>query len=247
MLPVVIWEAAHGMDGVIPVVLALILDEDDGLRGHELSIIEVRFGARVAGTAGSLYGAMEDLDGDQRLAVLDLAFPALRAIEPARREYLQDTMERIADLDGRQSPLETALLGVLRSRFRDLAGQQPAHSPPQSMAAAATALIAEMARVGHPDTGPAATAFRDGMRTAGPLVSGMSSDLESISPDTATVEHATELLDGLAPPAKKRIVAALATAAASDGEIAGGELALLRAVCSALHCPVPPLPGETAA
>lgn len=242
-LPVMVWEAAHRMDGAIPTVLALILDDEDSLRAHELSIIEVRFGTPVADEAARIFAALRGVSGDERLAVLDLAFPAIRSIDRARRDYVVETMERIAGLDGRRSPFERALLGVLQSRLRDVAGQPPRRPRPGSVAAAATVLIAQMARVGHDDPGAAAAAFRDGMRTAGPLVSGMSTDLTHAPADADADGQATELLDGLAPPAKKRIVSALAAAAASDGEVADPELALLRAVCSALHCPVPPMPG----
>ncbi len=242
-LPVMVWEAAHRVDGAIPTVLALILDDEDSPRAHELSIIEVRFGTPVADEAARIFAALRGVSGDERLAVLDLAFPAIRSIERARRDYLVKTMERIAELDGSRSPFETALIGVLQSRLRDLAGRQPRHAGPQSVAAAATSLIARMARVGHDDPGAAGAAFRDGMRAAGPLVSGSSTDLSSTSGQEDALGRAMEVLDRLAPPAKKRIVSALAAAAASDGEVADPELALLRAVCSALHCPVPPVPG----
>jgi hypothetical protein len=176
------------------------------------------------------------------LAVLDLAFPAIRGIDQARRDYVLETMQRIAELDGRHSPFESALLSVFRSRLRDLAGRREPRRRPYGVAAAATGLIARMARIGHDDPVVASVAFRDGMRAAGPLVSGMPLDLPSTAEAAETLGRATDTLDGLAPPAKKRIVSALAAAAASDNEIAGPELAMLRAICSALHCPVPPLP-----
>jgi len=240
-LPAAVWDAAHRIDGAIPVALALILDEDDRLRTHELNIIEVRFGVPVAESTRRLREALRDAGDDQRLAVLDLAFPAIRGLDRVRRDYLLETMERIAGLDGRHSAFESALLGVVRSRLRDLAGRRRDRPGPQRVAAAATHLIARMARIGHDDPAVAGAAFRDGMRSAGPLVSGMPLDLPSTTDDADTLGRATETLDGLAPPAKKRIVSALAAAASSDGEIVARELALLRATCSALHCPVPPL------
>jgi len=242
-LPAAVWDAAHRIDGAIPVALALILDDDDRLRSHELNIIEVRFGMPVAQSTGRLHEALHDAGYDQRLAVLDLAFPAIRGLDRARRDYLLETMERIAELDGRHSPFESALLGVVRSRLRDLAGGRRDRPGPQRVAAAATHLIARMARIGHDDPAVAGAAFRDGMRSAGPLVSGMPLDLPATTDDADALGRATETLDALAPPAKKRIVSALAAAASSDGEIVGRELALLRATCGALHCPVPPLTG----
>ncbi len=242
-MPVVVWDAAHRVDGAIPTALALMLDEKEGLRAHQLSIIEVRFGAPVAKEAAEVFRALGGMDDDRKLAVLDMAYPAIRAIDPTRRDYVLETMDRIAELDDHRSSFETALLGVLHSRLRDLARQHPRRSGPRSVSAATTSVIARMARVGHDDDRLAGAAFRDGLRAAGPLASGVATDLPQALAESGDPVAAVEVLDALAPPAKRRIVAALAAAAASDGTIAGEEIALLRAVCSALHCPVPPLPG----
>jgi Zn-dependent protease with chaperone function/uncharacterized tellurite resistance protein B-like protein len=241
-LPVLVREAAHRMDGAIPVVIALILDDEDRLRAYELNIVEVRFGKPISDTAERIFSALRAVRGDERLALLDLAFPAVRRMERTRRDYLLETMERIADIDGRHSPFEAALLGAFRSRLRDLAGSQPRHPGPAGVSGAATCLIARMARVGHVDQAQATAAFRDGLRAAGALVSGVSTVLPPAAGNEDAMGRAIEVLDELAPPAKRRIVSALAAAAASDGEIADPELAMLRAVCSALHCPVPPQP-----
>jgi uncharacterized tellurite resistance protein B-like protein len=40
---------------------------------------------------------------------------------------------------------------------------------------------------------------------------------------------------------KKSLVGALAKTAASDGRIDEREMAILRGVCNALHCPIPPV------
>jgi Zn-dependent protease with chaperone function len=243
IVPDAVWNAAHRLDGGTPVALALMLDSEPALRDHQLSLIEVRFGAPVARAAGALSDRLTGLDDESRLALIDVLFPTIRDLRPARRSYLLETLERLAELDGRWAPFERALIAVLRSRMRDL--DRPRRTSPgrAEIGAAAARLIARIALLGHDNREAADSAFREGMNAAGTLVQGLPVALPSEVPAGGSPEQELELLDGITPAAKKQLISGLAAAAASDGRIAGRELSVLRAVCGALHCPVPPLAG----
>jgi Zn-dependent protease with chaperone function len=243
-LPPPIWEAAHRIDGGTPLILALMLDRQPRIRAHQLSLIEVRFGAPVTRAADALSEELRDIDDDARLALLDVAFPTVRNLQPARRAYLLETTERLAELDGRWAPFETALVAVLRSRMQDLSVADRARPDRQTSARAAADLIAGMALLGHDRREAAERAYRDGIRAAGPVVEGEPGALPTEAPAPGILEESLEALDGLTPLAKRRLISGLAAAAASDGQVAARERALLRAACSALHCPLPPLPGR---
>jgi hypothetical protein len=67
-----------------------------------------------------------------------------------------------------------------------------------------------------------------------------------LAPDTATLTHLDHALDRLAltpAPFKKRILAAVATALTADNRLTLPEAELLRALCAALDCPMPPVPN----
>jgi len=241
-LPSPIWEAAHRIDGATPLILALMLDLQPRIRDHQMSLIEVRFGAPVARATDALSEELHDIDDDARLALVDVAFPTVRNLQPARRAYLLETMERLAELDGRWAPFETALVAVLRSRMKDLSAAHRAQPDRQTSTRAAAKLIAGIALIGHDQREAAERAYRDGIKAAGPIVEGEPEALPTEAPAPGTLEESLDALDRLAPLAKRRLIAGLAAAAASDGQVAARERALLRAACSALHCPLPPLP-----
>ncbi len=244
IVPDAVWHAAHRLDGGTPVALALMLDAQPALRNHQLSLIEVRFGAPVAQAAGSLADKLAGLDDEGRLALIDVIFPTIRNLRPARRSYLLETLERLAELDGRWAPFERALIAVLRSRVRDLERPRRTTAGSAEHGTAAARLIARIALLGHDNREEADAAFRKGMEAAGTLVQGLPLALPSETAAGGSPEQEVELLDGMSPASKRQLIAGLAAAAASDGRIAGRELSVLRAVCGALHCPVPPLAGS---
>ena len=55
------------------------------------------------------------------------------------------------------------------------------------------------------------------------------------------LDRALPRLDLLAPAGKQLVVSAMTRAISADGEVTVAESELLRTVCAALHCPLPPL------
>jgi hypothetical protein len=62
----------------------------------------------------------------------------------------------------------------------------------------------------------------------------------------AALDQALNTLDQLEPPAKAMLLEALGATIAADGVITVEEAELLRAVCAALHCPLPPVLQDAA-
>lgn len=241
-LPRQVWEAAHRPDGATPLLMAQLLDADPKVRSHQLSLIEVRFGAPAARAAESLLPGLGRIDDDGRLALMDAVFPAIRNLRPSQQAYLIDTLERLAEVDGRWAPFETALVELVRSRTMDLSPRRRPRRAPDQAASAAVELIARMARAGHRNPDEANAAFRDGLKAAGLAVEA--GQAVSETPASGALSRQLQILDALPPEEKRRLISGLAAAAASDGHLAGRELSLLRAACGALHCPLPPLPGR---
>jgi hypothetical protein len=59
----------------------------------------------------------------------------------------------------------------------------------------------------------------------------------------AALDRALKCLDRLLPAAKEQLVEALVKTIAHDQRLTVEEAELLRAICAALHCPLPPLVG----
>ena len=54
------------------------------------------------------------------------------------------------------------------------------------------------------------------------------------------LDRALPLLDALAPAGKELLVRGLTAAIGADGKVSVTEAELLRTICAALHCPLPP-------
>jgi len=242
LLPAGILQAARARDGAAPLALALLLDENQTVRGHQLAIIEVRYGPPVREETQRLAVSLTGVSDSLYLSILDLTFPMLRTMSEARRDFLRDTAERLMQVDGRIDAFEAAVAESLRMRLDDLDDERQRRRPnPRDAEAAAETVLAALALIGHHDLRDAETAFNDGLAALGTLAPQVPRELSDMAPRGASVRAALKSLDSLAAMDKRTVVAALAAAAASDGRITGREAEILRAVCGTLHCPLPPL------
>ncbi|HEX7112294.1 MAG TPA: hypothetical protein VF216_07610, partial [Mizugakiibacter sp.] len=83
----------------------------------------------------------------------------------------------------------------------------------------------------------------DGFDTVGRLLTVPDATPLFAYPDDwrAALEAALAKLARLAPESKELVVRALVRAIGADGVVSVAEAELLRVVCAALHCPLPPL------
>jgi hypothetical protein len=241
-VPAAVWEAVHHRSGAVPVIMALLLDRAPRVRDSQLALLDARFGRLVARETAGLAEDIGRLSHTVRLSLLDLAFPHLRGMNPPMREFLLETVERMTGVDGNVDAFEAAVAGALRSRVLDLEPGATPRPPLASRAAGSAAVVlAALAIEGHQDRTAARRAFDAGMAALGPLMAASAGDLPESRPRGAEIREALQRLDALHPDTKRQLVLALATAAASDGRYSERELEILRAVCSILHCPLPPL------
>jgi Zn-dependent protease with chaperone function len=245
MIPAAVWQAAHRVDGGLPLLLALLLNEQPRIRDRQLAILDARFGSVVAADAARLGNDLAGLGRTLRLPLLDVALPNIRDLSRHRREFLVDTLQALIDVDGRIDAFETAIASAVSTWARDLDRKRPGRPDPRSVGAATRTAIAGLAYAGHDDRAQREAAWRAGIKVAAPLA-GDAPDRLGGAPRPGEVRHALESLDGLAPPSKRLVVAALAATAATDGRLAESEMELIRAACRTLHCPLPPLAGMPA-
>jgi Zn-dependent protease with chaperone function/uncharacterized tellurite resistance protein B-like protein len=243
MLPDDIWSAAHSQDGALAVLLALVVDRDKSIRQHQRTIIINRFGEAVANETEELAVSAGPIQPGVRLSVADIAFPAIRSMPQARREFVLDAIYEIIAVDGDIDAFEAALAGSLTARISDLAsiGRRRKTDRRESILAVVRVLAA-MAIHGHQSRVDAETAFRTGIGALGDhLDVPDTTPLPTKAPPIEALVRSMHVLDNLPMVAKKQLVDALARSAASDGRIEERELAMLRGVCNALHCPIPPV------
>jgi Zn-dependent protease with chaperone function len=230
-------------EGAATTVLALVLDRRERLRASQLAVLEARMGSAVSDRVAMAAGHLVDLAPTLRLALLDLAAPALRHLPEARREDLAHLVQRLIEIDGVVSPQEAALAAAIEAR---LGPEGDGGADPEG----ALALLALVARAGHENERDAADAWTrgaarleaDGYPLPSPLPAY--SGIKSQAGPAAAARAAR--LAGMKERYRRALVTAVATVAEHDGLVRPKELQLLRSAAAALDCPMPPLAPQSA-
>jgi Zn-dependent protease with chaperone function/uncharacterized tellurite resistance protein B-like protein len=238
MVPEPVHRAVLEPEGAAAIALALLLDARESLRSSQLALLEARLGSLASDRVAQAAGHLVDLAPTLRLALLDLASPALRHLPEARRDDLVHLAQRLIELDGVVSPHEAALAAALQSRLAPEGSGKP---DPEG----ALALLALLARAGHEDDAEAAAAWTEGvaMLKAGgfPLPSPLPAYAKITAAAGAEAAGHAARLAAMQEPHRQLLMAAMAQVASHDGIIRPAELQLLRTAATALGCPMPPL------
>lgn len=230
-------EAAHDPYAARALVYGLLLAPPGPIRERQLRQLQKE-------AAPEAFHALREL-GDKpaavaprfRLALINLALPALKQMSPAQQATFRRCLDLLIEADERVSLMEWALRRIVVHNL-----ENPPPVPQRDDLAAHTAdcvlLLSALAYEGASSPELAAAAFRAALNSLGLEAS------QSRSPGAATataLEHAVNRLDRLKPAHKQRLLQALAAAVEHDGVISVAEAELLRAVADSLHCPLPPL------
>ena len=241
--PTRFWEAVHATDLAVPALLALITDGDSAIRRRQLGIVSARLGKARAREVEQLAECLADTPAAERLALGDIAYPSIRRLPRARRDYLLATIDRLIEVDGEIDAFEAMLAGNIAGHLQELEVRRRIRPPDDhEQATAAVRLLAVLAIRGHEERTPAEAAFSLGLTALGdrwPV--STATQLPTRAPGSARLRAAIRTLDALTGADKHHLIEALAAAAGSDGTINGRELAMLRAICGGLHAPVPPV------
>ena len=239
-LPGAVRRAARMDDWAVEVLFYTLLDGDAEVRQAQLLAVAETMGAESEQRVRSLYEAAGPVRPEQKLPLLEMAFPQVRQRPPESIERILRTVKSLAGMDHRIEPFEFLLARSISMHLWDahnpdrvrLAGKRPLA---RSLDAAA-AVLAVLAQQGEPNEAGAAAAFAAGWRELG-------GKPDVPMPDTrdwvAMLDRALPELDGLRAADKEILLRAMITTVMHDRELAPAELELLRAVSSMIHVPLP--------
>ncbi len=250
-LPPDLLAAAHDRERAIDLVFGLLLEPATGeVQAAQLQIIVKDFGAAHGAATAALLPALAGLHPAQRLPLAAIAMPSLR--QQPREQLMQLMKSSIALIyaDGRVAVFEYCLSRVLRMHLTEVLNPVRAGAIGKRKLADCgediRCLLSIVAGFGQNDEASAQRAFLAGVQCL-PLRQTLV--YQSTSPDawTSDLDLALRNLDELEPPAKALLLEALGATIAADGKTTLEEAELLRAVCAALHCPLPPMLREPGA
>ncbi len=236
-------ELAKQRDAVIPLLLGLLLDTEPQVKAKQRTEIQARLGADAATAADRLkVERLDPLHPMLRLPLAAVAFPVLRLRPRPELDAFMDTVHAVVNTDGRVSLFEYCLGRLLEVQVRESLdpsryarfGRRKTGNVKQEFAT----LLSVVAQAGHEDAAAAQRAYLAGMQRVLPR------DHVPYAPPSEGVlalDAAWEPLDALDPLAKQVMVEAITAAVSHDGRVTVAEAELLRTICGALHCPLPPM------
>ncbi len=240
---------AHSAEDAWLLALALLIDPVPDTASRQFDLLTQQIGAERVARVHRYYDAAERLGATYALPLLELSFPALRQGTDQKREYLLDTGRRLVELDGEIDLREYCLFRLLSKSLRH--AQHPAGRTESSRASrkgirqAATGLLRVLARHGGADPAAQTAAFAAGLSHFGKW----SRTVELGEPqraDVITFGAALSKLGRMGTSAKETLIRAATATVLHDERVTAREAEMLRTVCAALECPMPPILGVEA-
>lgn len=242
-IPDALRDIAADREAVMPLLLGLLLTGDEGLGERQHMEIAARLGEDVAGHALRIHQQLTaELHPMLRLPLAALAFPVLRLRPRPQLDAFMDTVHAVIHADGQVSLFEYCLGRLLTVQVRESLDPSRyarfGRRKPGNVRNEFATLLAVVAQAGHQDRASAQRAYLAGLQRVLPR-----DHLPYAPPANGVLALDTvwEPLDALDPLAKQAMVEAVTAAVSHDGRVSVAEAELLRTICAALHCPLPPM------
>jgi hypothetical protein len=176
-----------------------------------------------------------------RLPLLDLAMPALKQFSDSERDALCRELDALIEADGKVSLFEFTLARLVHEHLRADAGK-PLKVRFRRYDQVADEIRLVLSLLVHASGARDADADALFQRTRSTLLDTGTGLLPLAQCSLKALDGALQNLRDLTPLLKGPLVDTLADAILADNKVQVAELELLRAVCSLIDCPVPPLP-----
>lgn len=245
-LPETALTAAHTPNRVIGLYYALLLDEREAIFTKQRDLLAA---ARPTDRdeALSLFERVKSLSPSRRIALIDLALPALKksVLTPARLDECLRLVDGLITADGRVDVYEWMLKRVIVARLRGVKETRTIldrTKPLKELATEAGVLLSCVCRYGSRGPERAKTAFRAATEELDAAGIGL---VFTDDCDLAKADKALDALKSLSGADTKRLLRAVAAGIGSDREVTKVEAYIFKAAAEALNCPTPPLlPGQ---
>jgi hypothetical protein len=213
-----------------------------------LKELEARIGTAMVQATSKLFPEVSQVERAARLALVELALPALRRLSPDQYEQfaagVRVLVEADEGIDLFEYALQKLLLRHLAPHFAPLNTPVIQYYVLKPVIRECSVLLSALARLGNDDPAQVNAAFRQGARQL-QLAEGQLTLFASEECNLAQIDSVLARLTQLAPPLKRLLLNACAHTVASDGVIQSKEAELLRAIADTLDCPVPPFISAT--
>lgn len=223
-------------------ICGMLLSPDETVRARQLDRLRTEADPRDFEEVLRLVPRVQAVPPGTRLTVVHLAIPALRSMSPGQYDRFRAQVLQLILADDQVDLFEFCLQRVL---LHHLDRAFELKSPPRiryrsegPLAAAAGCILAMLARAGHDTDTAARAAFAAGCGA------WSNTPIAFPAPEPQPQDRFGQALDRFAAaaiPFKRKLIRACVTCIVADRQVVEAEYELLRAICSSLDCPLPPL------
>jgi Zn-dependent protease with chaperone function len=239
-IPENIAQAAHSTEWAPEVLFYSLLDRDVEIREKQLLVIARKMGEKSEVQVRALLDAGSLPSPEQRLPLLEMAFPALKRRPPDFVNEVLDTVNGLVEADGRIDVFEYLLARIIALHLRESYNPHRVKvAGNRSLASCRNEILAVLAVVaghGHDNPAEQQAAFNAGLES---LPFGSEASMPRSDDWVNALDTALARLDRLKSSEKEKLVRALAGTVLHDGRLEPSELELLRAICDLIHVPLP--------
>ena len=239
-----LYDAAHSHELAYLLTIALILDRSGRAIERQLTLVEERLGQQRSKLVRQYYDEICASGAEYRLPLMEIAFPALKLRPAPQLSYLIELAGRLIEIDGQIDLYEYCFYRVLVSNLGQASDPAGRHrrrrAGREAVRRAAIDLLRVVARHGHDDEERQRRAFMAGTATLGKWSQRFdyhADDRYSV----AVLDKSLEILLALNGKGKHRLLEALTAVVMADKTLRVAEAELIRAICAALDCPLPPI------
>lgn len=241
-LPTVVKEAAREPHGARAVIYSLVLDKEKEIRARQLRQLQDHADRDVYALTLMIMPQTGVLDIKYRLAVIDLAIPALKQLSLDQYKFFRRNLIVLIEADSRidlsEWSLQKIVLDHLDGQFFKLAQVKPRYADLAQLKKETALMLSVMAHAGQRNQNHVEKAFleaAEGLQLSG-LELRAKQDI-----GLPELDLALGRLARLKPLAKPRLLKACVASVVHDQRILPVELELLRAFADVLDCPMPPI------
>jgi len=243
-IPEDLYDAAHSTELVYLLAVALVLDRSGNVSDRQLALVHEQLGQQRAQIVRRYYDELAKTGAEFRLPLLEIAFPALKQRPAEGLSYLISLTARLIEVDGEIDLFEFCFYRIMMAnldRAIDPTGRRNAHRPKRrELRSAASNLLRILADYGHDTDEDRIAAFGAGQAALGTWARN-----EAFKSDRdytfRILNHSLDVLSGLNSKGQASLLRAISATARHDGKLSIAEAELIRAVCSTLDYPLPPI------
>jgi hypothetical protein len=234
----------HQKSGALAVVYSLLLSEEDLVRGNQLKVIKGTCESEVSKTFKTVSDQVIDMHSTKKIALLDLAVPALRRLSPEEYGQFCEIINELINIDEQVDLFEFMIQKNIRLHLDTFFGRiQPPNETIKILSKLnheSSVLLSAIAGFGNEDELNRLQAFKKGAAVLELYGTGKLKFLPPENCGIGQMDEALKAFEKCVPTLKKTLLIACGKAAISDGKITSNEAEILRAIGDSMGTPIPP-------